>query len=49
MVKEIKKVLPKDGIFQISETNSLWVLANVFLFEILNNFYIYNVDYLNSE
>jgi len=32
MVKEIKKVLPKDGIFPISDTNPLWLLANVFLF-----------------
>jgi len=40
MVKEIKKVLRKDGIFQISDTNPVWVMANVFLFEILKNFYI---------
>jgi len=40
MVKEIKKVLPKDEIFKISDPSLPWVLANVFLFEILNNFYI---------
>jgi len=25
-------VLPKHGIFQIFDTNTLWVLRNVFLF-----------------
>ena len=34
-------MLPKDEISQISDTNPLWVLAKVFLFEILNNFYVY--------
>jgi len=40
-------VSPKDGYFQISEHKSPLSIGNVFLFEILNNIYIYIVDYLN--
>jgi len=31
MVKEIKKVLPKNGIYQNSDPNLLWVLAKMWI------------------
>jgi len=49
LVKKIKKVLPKDDNFQIVIHQFPLSIGQNVLFEMLNNFYIYNMNYLNYK